>query len=124
LVVLSLPYPPSVNTYWRANGNRRFISKAGVEFKKAVSEYVINHNVPKLGDALLMVTVIVMPRSKRRFDLDNLLKGLLDSLQDAGVYDDDCQVEHLTIMRGKPVKGGACIVSIEPHQPKGELAPC
>jgi len=124
LVVLSLPYPPSVNTYWRANGNRRFISKAGVEFKKAVAEYVINHDVPKLGDTLLMVTVIVMPRSKRRFDLDNLLKGLLDSLQDAGVYDDDCQVEHLTIMRGKPVKGGACIVSIEPHQPKGELAPC
>ena len=58
MVILSLPYPPSVNTYWRANGNRRFISKAGVEFKKAVAEYVINHNVPKLGDALLMVTVV------------------------------------------------------------------
>jgi len=70
-----------------------------------------------------MVTVIVMPRSKRRFDLDNLLKGLLDSMQDAGVYDDDCQVEHLTIMRGIPVKGGACIVTIAPHQPEGELSP-
>lgn len=123
MVVLCLPYPPSVNTYWRANGNRRFISKAGVEFKKAVAEYVIDNNIPKFGDALVMVTVIVMPRSKRRFDLDNLLKGLLDSMQDAGVYDDDCQVEHLTIMRGIPVKGGACIVTIAPHQPEGELSP-
>jgi crossover junction endodeoxyribonuclease RusA len=94
-----------------------------MEFKKEVAQYVIDNNIPKLGDALLYVTVIVMPRSKRRFDLDNLLKGLLDSLQDAGVYDDDCQVEHLTIMRGKPVKGGACVVSIEPLQPEGELSP-
>lgn len=123
MVVLSLPYPPSVNTYWRANGNRRFISKAGVEFKKAVAQYVIDNKIPKFGDALVMVTVIVLPRSKRRFDLDNLLKGLLDSLQDAGVYDDDCQVEHLTIMRGKPIKGGACVVTIAPHQPEGELSP-
>jgi len=63
--MLMLPYPPSVNTYWRANGNRRFISKAGVIFKKAVADYVSENNVPKLGTARLSVCIIVCPRSKR-----------------------------------------------------------
>ena len=57
--------------------------------------------------------IVVCPRSKRRFDLDNLLKAVLDSMQDAGLYEDDEQVDELKIVRGKPCKGGACIVEIE-----------
>lgn len=112
-MILILPYPPSVNTYWRANGKRRFLSKAGVEFKKAVAEYVIDNNIPKFGDARLSMDIIISPRSKRIFDLDNLLKAILDSLMDAGVYDDDSQVDKLSIARGKPTKGGACVLVIE-----------
>lgn len=112
-VMLNLPYPPSVNTYWRANGKRRFISKAGVEFKRSVAEYVIQHSVHKFGSARLRVDVVVRPRSKRIFDLDNLFKGLLDSLCDAGVYDDDSQIDQLSICRGDPIAGGACLVVIE-----------
>lgn len=112
-MILILPYPPSVNTYWRANGKRRFLSKAGVEFKKAVAEYVIDNNIPKLGNARLSVDIVISPRSKRIFDLDNLLKAILDSLMDAGVYDDDSQVDDLCIRRGQPKKGGACIVIID-----------
>lgn len=112
-VTLMLPYPPSVNTYWRANGKRRFISKAGVEFKQAVAEYVIQHSIHKFGDARLRVDVVIRPRSKRIFDLDNLFKGLLDSLCDAGVYDDDSQIDQLSICRGDSIAGGACLVVIE-----------
>jgi Holliday junction resolvase RusA-like endonuclease len=32
---------------------------------------------------------------------------------DAGVYDDDSQVDDLRITRGDPCKDGACIVVIE-----------
>lgn len=111
--MLMLPYPPSVNTYWRANGNRRFISKAGVIFKKAVADYVSENNVPKLGDARLSVCIIVCPRSKRLFDIDNICKAVLDSLMDAGVYDDDSQVDKLHVQRGVPFKGGRCLVAVD-----------
>jgi len=112
-MILTLPYPPSVNTYWRANGKRRFISKAGVEFKHAVQEYVINNAIPKLGSARLRVDIVIRPRSRRVFDIDNLLKAILDALMNAGVYDDDSQVDDLHITRGDPCPNGACLVVIE-----------
>ena len=112
-MILTLPYPPSVNTYWRANVKRRFLSKAGVQFKVDVSEYVINSSIPKLGSARLRMDIVIRPRSRRVFDIDNLLKAILDSLMDAGVYDDDSQVDDLRITRGDPCKDGACIVVIE-----------
>jgi len=113
-MILTLPYPPSVNTYWRANGKRRFISKAGVEFKHAVQEYVINNSIPKLGSARLRMDIVIRPRSRRVFDIDNLLKAILDALMNAGVYDDDSQVDDLHITRGDPCPNGACLVVIEP----------
>ncbi len=112
-MILTLPYPPSVNTYWRANGKRRFISKAGMEFKKAVQEYVIDNAIPKLGSARLRMDIVICPRSRRVFDIDNLLKAVLDALMDAGVYEDDSQVDDLHIVRGAACKGGAAVVVIE-----------
>jgi crossover junction endodeoxyribonuclease RusA len=110
---LYLPYPPSVNTYWRANGKRRFISKAGVEFKQAVADYVISNSVPKFGDSRLRLDIIIQPRSRRAFDLDNTCKAIFDSMMDAGVYEDDSQIDEFTIRRGVATKNGGCIVVIE-----------
>ena len=45
-------------------------------------------------------------------DIDNMLKCLGDSLQDAGAFDDDQQVWKITIERGAKIKGGGCQVTI------------
>lgn len=121
MILLNLPYAPSVNTYWRRGRYATYLSPQGREYKKAVAEYVIEYNVPKLGDARLKMTLIIRPRSKRIFDIDNLAKSVLDSLCEAGVYDDDSQVDELHILRGEPIKGGRIIVTIEvlPLQSEG-----
>ena len=121
MLILSLPYPPSVNSYWRANGHRRFISAEGRKFKEDVSAYVIEYRVPKLGAEPLDVHIVLHPRDKRRTYIDNRVKAVLDALQDAGVFDDDCQVEKLTVIRGKPVKGGKSTVMITPLQSEGDI---
>jgi crossover junction endodeoxyribonuclease RusA len=113
MILLNLPYAPSVNTYWRRGRHSTYLSRAGRDYKVAVAEYVIANNVPKLGDARLKMTLIIRPRSKRIFDIDNLAKSVLDSLCDAGVYDDDSQVDELHIIRGEPIKGGRVVVTIE-----------
>ncbi|WP_256824678.1 RusA family crossover junction endodeoxyribonuclease, partial [Pseudomonas aeruginosa] len=46
-------------------------------------------------------------------DLDNLLKGLLDSLTKAGAWDDDGLVDDLRIVRGEVIAGGEVLVTIE-----------
>lgn len=111
-MILELPYPPSVNTYWRANGKRRFISKEGVLFKTEVQAICFREKVGSFGDARLSVNVYIHPRSRRIFDLDNCLKAILDALMAAGVYDDDSQIDILSIARSDPVINGKAVVSI------------
>jgi Holliday junction resolvase RusA-like endonuclease len=38
---------------------------------------------------------------------------ILDSLENAGVFDSDVQVQRLLIERGEPMKNGGCQVMIE-----------
>lgn len=113
---LVLPYPPSVNNYWQANGHRRFISKEGVKFTKDVQKYVDANNLKGFGNKQVAVSVMIHPRSKRRFDLDNTLKAILDSMMKAGLYDDDSQIEFIEIARGEQVEGGQAIVHLYEYE--------
>ena len=111
--LIELPYPPSVNNYWRSNGKRRFITQEGKKFKTDVADIVADKNFPKFGDRRLKVLIYFHPRDRRKADLDNRLKAILDSLQDSGVYDDDEQIDHLTIQRAAIKSGGGVTVAIE-----------
>lgn len=113
MLVLNLPLPPSVNSYRTIFRGRMGISKAGREFKAKVSDYVIEYRVPKLGDARIEMKVVLYPRDKRKQDIDNRIKALWDALTDAGVFDDDEQIDILHIERGEIKKGGGCLVYIE-----------
>ena len=119
-----LPFPPSMNTYWRNFRGRTVLSKNGRQFKADVQDYVIEQNIPKFGDKKLKITMILRPRDKRKIDIDNRIKAVLDSLQDAGVFDDDFQVDHIEMIRGEQIKGGLIRVLIEelpdPRQTEGE----
>jgi crossover junction endodeoxyribonuclease RusA len=113
MLVLTLPFPPSINTYWRTWNGRTLLSKEGRLFKKAVADYVIEYRVPKLGDSKLRISMVLFPRDKRKIDIDNRIKSVLDALGDAGVFTDDFQVDELSIVRGVTIKGGAIRVIIE-----------
>ena len=120
----SLPFPPSMNTYWRNFRGRTVMSKAGRAFREQVIQYVIDNNIPKFGESKVKITLILRPRDKRKIDIDNRIKAVLDALEHAGVFDDDFHVDHIHMIRGTPIKGGLLHVTIEeidnPHQPEGE----
>lgn len=121
LIRLQLPYPPSVNNYWIATGKRRYISKRGSEFKDAVRIYCIQHKIPKLGAHDVIIGIVLHPRSKLLMDIDNCAKAILDSIESAGIIDDDKQVQRLIIQRGGIKKGGGCTVYIEKITPSASL---
>jgi len=54
------------------------------------------------------------PPDRRRRDLDNIQKPVLDALEHAGVYEDDSQVDLLITRRGPVSDGGSIRVQIEP----------
>ena len=107
-----LPYPPSVNNYWHTSGKRRYISPAGKKFTEEVAVNVYEQGYKRFGDKSLGISVMIHPRSKRIFDLDNTLKAILDALMKANVYDDDSQFEYIEIARGEARDGGAAVVHI------------
>jgi crossover junction endodeoxyribonuclease RusA len=116
MITLELPYPVSVNAYWLASGTRRYISKRGVQFKQSVAQIWSECGHGGFGDSPVELDVVLFPRDKRLMDIDNMLKCLGDSLQDAGCFTDDQQVWKITIQRGKQKKGGGCVVTIKEFQ--------
>jgi crossover junction endodeoxyribonuclease RusA len=114
MIILTLPFPPSVNTYYRRGAHATYMSKQGREYKAKVAEYITESNSPKLGAARLSLGIVLWPKDKRKYDIDNRIKALLDSLQDAGVFDDDEQIDQINIYRGSgTVSGGQARVMIE-----------
>lgn len=110
-ITLDLPWPPTSNTYWRRNGSRYFISKRGQEYR----EYVKKIFFPYVGIFLvqdrLKVSIDAFPPDRRKRDLDNLFKSVLDSIQASGLYVDDNQIDELSIRR-MPWNEGKIVVSI------------
>lgn len=114
---LTLPYPPSVNTYWGFKGSQRFLTKRARDFKAQVEAAFILSEHPSLGDARINLIVMLHAPDKRVRDIDNIAKPLLDALTQAGVFQDDGQVDRLLIIRREPKKGGECRVVIDSPVP-------
>jgi crossover junction endodeoxyribonuclease RusA len=106
-----MPWPPSLNTYWRNVAGRTLISAAGRQYRMACQALAYADNWPRFGAARLSVRIEAWVPDKRRRDLDNMVKAPLDSLTHAGVWDDDSQIDELLIRRG-PI-GGMLKVWIE-----------
>jgi len=116
MITFRFPYPPSINNYWHSSGKRRYISKRGVEFKKAVHE-ICKQSETIFGSKYVEVSIILFPRDKRLLDIDNCCKAILDSMNGI-MFDDDQQVWKLTVERGEKIKGGGCQVTIKEYQGK------
>lgn len=99
MVELILPWPPSINRYWRRRGSQYFISKEGQDFRKNV--ILLCKEIPKIFDKndKLFIDIKASPPDRRRRDIDNILKAIMDSLQHAEMYHDDNQINKIYIER-------------------------
>jgi len=107
-----LPYPPTVNTYWRRRGEQYFISKKGQQYRKDVQQIIRSQHLDIFTTSRLKIRVIADAPDRRRRDLDNILKGLLDSLVHAGFAEDDEQFDDIHIVRGEVISGGRVGIKI------------
>ena len=108
---VELPYPPSINHYWRRVWQRTLISREGRRFRQRVVAILAARGVePMTGP--LAVEVEIFPPDRRRRDIDNVQKALLDALQHGGAYLDDSQIIRLAIVKREPIDGGKSLVFI------------
>ena len=108
-VILDLPYPPTVNHYYRHVGNRVLISREGREYRRTIYSILFRAGTTvHLGD--LKIHIDVHPPDRRRRDLDNILKALLDALESGNLYRNDSQISELSLKRFDRVENGKIIV--------------
>lgn len=125
MLQFNLPYPPTINNYYKKWNNRIVISPKGKAYRELLRSTLWGRlgnvdSVAKkpvgltfLGD--VMVEIVIYPPDKRKRDMDNIKKALFDSLQHAGLFKDDYQIcDDHTIRINKVVKGGLIDFRIMP----------
>jgi Holliday junction resolvase RusA-like endonuclease len=116
-VEFDLPWPPSVNRYYRHVGPRVLISREGRKYRMMA--------VSRLGglfekfSGTVALSLDCYPPDRRRRDLDNILKCLLDSLVNAGVMEDDSQMKRLQMEMYEPIPEGLVHVHVAPIPKRG-----
>lgn len=103
-----LPWPPTVNTYYTVSRGRKILSKKGRAYKKEAAIFLKRKDLK--GD--LEVYIRCNMPDKRRRDLDNLLKPLLDVMGDCGVYEDDSQISDLRILKSLYGEKGTVTITV------------
>jgi crossover junction endodeoxyribonuclease RusA len=112
-IKLTIPFPPSVNTYWGFKGSQRFLTSRAKVFKSAVAAEFMRDGHQGFGDARLAVTIKLYPPDRRVRDIDNVVKSTLDALCQAGVFTDDGQIDALFVTREELIKWGAAEIFIQ-----------
>ena len=122
-MILLLPFPPSINTYWKQvviklKSGKSFrstaLSKRARQFRTdALISIKQQYPVHQLIDYPVRVTIQLHPPTLRAYDVDNFNKGILDVLTHANIWVDDVLVHDLRIVKAEKQKGGNAIVKIE-----------
>jgi crossover junction endodeoxyribonuclease RusA len=108
---LTLPWPPSVNTYWRRAGHTIYLSNKGRKYRQDAYYSILPYvTTPFTGP--VSVRVNLYPPDKRVRDIDNVFKGLLDSLVYGGVMGNDNQIKHLEAFMHEKDKPGRAEVEV------------
>ena len=116
---LTLPFPPSVNGYWRATDTGMKISERGRLFRSnaiaAIYEQLRRRPKPIMTE--VEVHVVLFPPTRAKRDLDNFQKALFDCMTHAAVWGDDSQIKKMVVEWGPVTKGGKAELLITEFMP-------
>ena len=118
-----LPFPPSINSYYVKTRNGVFISASGKAYHKRVLEDIKEQCGPAFLPISIYVhlSVVLFMPDKRKRDLDNYMKPLLDSLTRCAFYEDDSLVNQLFVYRGAPRLSGSVFIRASDAAPAVSL---
>jgi len=117
VIEMTLPWPPSVNSYWRHPtrgklAGRHLISEEGRRYRSLIAQLTFVNKLSLNLSGSLSVQIDAFPPDRRRRDLDNILKALLDAITHARVIEDDSCIDDLRIVRQPPRANGEIHLTI------------
>ena len=106
-----LPWPISTNAIWRSYNGRNVLSKRARAWTEAAGKELVAQNpTPVIGPVALGIAL--SPPTKRAYDIDNRVKGLIDLLVKHQVIeaDDSRILKTLYITASDGIPGAFVIV--------------
>ena len=103
-----VPFPPSVNHLYKRGRRGVYIDKKGQAwFQEAILAIQTTRGFRRSKfKGRLLIEVWLVPPSAHKYDLDNRLKALFDSIQQSGLIQDDAQFYRSTIHKYDKQPGG------------------
>jgi crossover junction endodeoxyribonuclease RusA len=89
---LVLPWPPSVNGYWRSFRGRQILSARARQYRVSACAAMLPHLRVQMIEGPVRVTERFYPPDKRVRDMSNYRKGYEDAITHFGLWKDDSQV--------------------------------
>ena len=115
--LLSLPFPPSVNSYYglACHGKmpHKYVKPKGKDYRTQVQKIIQDKDLELRANIPLSVSITLTPPDKRVHDIDNILKCLFDSLTHANFWQDDSYVRRLLMDYAPPTKQGSVLLHVE-----------
>lgn len=111
---LELPWPPSINHYWRRHGHVIHVSTAGTRFARLCGLAVRSQFCAAPIDQPVAVLVEAWAATRSVWDVDNRVKPLLDALTRAELWVDDSVVRDLRIVDRGRCRGGKVVLWVRP----------
>lgn len=116
---LVLPFPPSVNAYWRSPNSgplkgRTLVSAKGRAYQSEACAAIVEQlrRLPKPSTSPAAVEILLCPPDALRRDIDNYNKALFDALTHAGIWEDDSQVKRMLVEWGPVTPKGKVEITI------------
>lgn len=113
-MTLELPWPPSINHYWRRHGHVIHVSTAGTRFARLVALAVRSQFASAPIDMPVAILIEAWAATKRSWDVDNRIKPLLDALTRAELWRDDSVVRDCRIVDRGRCRGGRVVLHVRP----------
>ena len=107
-------WPPSVNRsrVQAKNHNRLINTKVLRDWQSGNDLSNRFRRSQAFGKARLSVTLILYPPDKRKRDIDNFTKCVIDQMQKFEVFEDDSQIDRLRVIREEVNRGGKIFATV------------
>ncbi|MDR0418334.1 MAG: RusA family crossover junction endodeoxyribonuclease [Puniceicoccales bacterium] len=114
IMEITLPWPPSLNHYYRHVGPKVLISKEGWQYRRKVAKQLGNDENLTMYECPIELSMELYPPDNRKRDVDNSLKSCLDALMYGKLYADDSLIRKLVVEK-KPSSPpqGTVVVSVK-----------
>lgn len=117
---LTLPYPPSSNTYYRRAGRIMHLSAAGKAFKTECAKQIAETMGPiDMIEGRVGIQIELFRKDRTAYDIDNYVKSVVDVLKGT-FFEDDRQVDWLVVKRREVTPPGFCEVVVSELDPQPE----